>query len=353
MVPFCVRTPWGHSREPYSKNVVFGKVTSSIFSNMSMIKILQTTSKKHYEIGVIWQKLCLVRRTTFFHVSFSATDNTTNSCNFCLRLKFNFTAKIQSNDSVKAAEFHIYKDAPKYAWMQNASFVVELSMITKAGNFIKLRKQLARRVILGGKIGWEVFDVTSPVDVWRIPANNYGLEVSVTFPRQGFPIPVDPGTFGLVGFTGPYGQRPFIVSFFKGDPTEGELVVQASNRKRRSSFSPRKLKYANKASSTECKMRHFYVDFQEIGWSKWIVHPKGYELNYCAGECSFPLSVSHNATNHATVQVLVSLLNPDSAPPPCCAPTKLKPISVLYFDDRQNIVLKKYHDMIVASCGCL
>ena len=222
-------------------------------------------------------------------------------------------------------------------------------MITQTG---KLRKKLARRTIPGGKIGWEVFDVTSTVDMWRIPENNYGLEVSVTFSRQWFPTPVDPSILGLVGFTGPYGQRPFIVSFFKGDPTE-DFVVQASNRKRRSTFNPRKLKYGNKASSTECRKRYLYVDFEQIGWKQWIVHPNGYELNYCEGECNFPLSTHQNATNHATVQVLVNILNPDSAPAPCCAPTKLKPISVLYFDDRENIVLKKFHDMIVASCGCL
>lgn len=264
-------------------------------------------------------------------------------------MKFNFTAKIQLNDSVRAAEFHIYKEAPKYAWMKNASFQVELSMLTaNSSNFTSLRKQLTKRVIPGGKTGWEVFDVTSTVDTWIIsPGNNYGLEVSVIFPRKVFPIPVEPDNFGLVGFTGPYGERPFIVSFFKGDPSDAEIVVRASNRKRRSSFNP---KYGNTPYFAECRKNPLYVNFQDIGWKGWIVAPDGYVANYCAGECNYPLS--YNATNHASVQALVNTLNPDTAPAPCCAPTKLKPISVLFLDDCDNIVLKKYHDMIVESCGC-
>lgn len=39
-------------------------------------------------------------------------------------------------------------------------------------------------------------------------------------------------------------------------------------------------------------------------------------------------------------------------PKPCCAPTKLSPISVLYFLDDSNVNLKKYKNMVVKSCGC-
>lgn len=90
-----------------------------------------------------------------------------------------------------------------------------------------------------------------------------------------------------------------------------------------------------------------------------------------------------NATNHAIVQTLVSfrrlcflsgsklrpgviskvpfspsvleqvhLMNPEYVPKPCCAPTKLNAISVLYFDDNSNVILKKYRNMVVRACGC-
>ncbi|XP_054984380.1 bone morphogenetic protein 6 isoform X3 [Sorex araneus] len=84
----------------------------------------------------------------------------------------------------------------------------------------------------------------------------------------------------------------------------------------------------------------------------WIIAPKGYAANYCDGECSFPLNAHMNATNHAIVQTLVHLMNPQYVPKPCCAPTKLNAISVLYFDDSSNVILKKYRNMVVRACGC-
>lgn len=45
-------------------------------------------------------------------------------------------------------------------------------------------------------------------------------------------------------------------------------------------------------------------------------------------------------------------MNPDYVPKPCCAPTKLNAISVLYFDDNSNVILKKYRNMVVRACGC-
>lgn len=89
-----------------------------------------------------------------------------------------------------------------------------------------------------------------------------------------------------------------------------------------------------------------------------------------------------NATNHAIVQTLVSLkrslikgissvasalpedifcissvpqvhfINPETVPKACCAPTQLHGISVLYFDESSNVILKKYRNMVVRACGC-
>ena len=315
------------------------------------VLVPHTACQSGYEMGNMTPDIY----PTFFFIH-SVTDTTAKSSNYRMRLKFNFTAKIKSGDSVEAAEFHMYKGEPAYAWMRNASFVVELFVITIPGTSTtptNLRKKLGTRVMQGWETGWEVFDITSAVDMWIIsPLNNYGLEVTVKLLRTGYSIPAAPGKFGLVGFTGPLGQRPFIVSFFKGDPTDKGLVVHASSRKKRSLFNPAKLKFGNTASSTECKKRRLYVDFQELRWQNWIIAPDGYESSYCAGECNYAMYAPRNATNHAIVQTLVNLLNPDSAPSPCCAPTKLKAISVLFYDENKNVVLKKFQDMVVMSCGC-
>uniref|UniRef100_A0A8C5G896 Bone morphogenetic protein 7-like n=1 Tax=Gouania willdenowi TaxID=441366 RepID=A0A8C5G896_GOUWI len=98
--------------------------------------------------------------------------------------------------------------------------------------------------------------------------------------------------------------------------------------------------------------RELYVSFKDLGWQDWIIAPEGYSAYYCEGECAFPLNSYMNATNHAIVQTLVHFINPDLVPKPCCAPTQLHGISVLYFDDSSNVILKKYRNMVVRACGC-
>lgn len=102
-----------------------------------------------------------------------------------------------------------------------------------------------------------------------------------------------------------------------------------------------------------CARYEMYVDFNAIGWSGWIISPKGYNAYHCSGPCPFPLGQSHRPTNHATVQSIVHALRAGkNVLTPCCVPDKLYSISLLYFDDQENVILKLYEDMVAASCGC-
>uniref|UniRef100_A0A8C4TTG8 TGF-beta family profile domain-containing protein n=1 Tax=Falco tinnunculus TaxID=100819 RepID=A0A8C4TTG8_FALTI len=104
---------------------------------------------------------------------------------------------------------------------------------------------------------------------------------------------------------------------------------------------------------TACHRREFYVDFHAIGWSGWIIYPNGYNAFSCKGSCLFPLGESLNATNHATVQSIVHTLKlSQDISTPCCVPDELKSLNLLYFDDKENVVLKNYKDMVATRCGC-
>ncbi len=105
---------------------------------------------------------------------------------------------------------------------------------------------------------------------------------------------------------------------------------------------------------TTCSRHELYVDFDEIGWSGWIISPRGYNAFHCRGECPFPLGQNQRPTNHATVQSIVHALRigKGAVGTPCCVPNKLYSISLLYFDDDENVILKQYDDMVAASCGC-
>ncbi|XP_022080339.1 bone morphogenetic protein 2-like [Acanthaster planci] len=100
-----------------------------------------------------------------------------------------------------------------------------------------------------------------------------------------------------------------------------------------------------------CARKSMYVDFHEIGWSDWIIYPEGYNAFECTGRCPFPLSQTVQPSNHATVQSLMHLISADVAAP-CCVPSQLDPIVVLFFDSDGNVVLKQFDNMVATACGC-
>lgn len=101
-----------------------------------------------------------------------------------------------------------------------------------------------------------------------------------------------------------------------------------------------------------CQRKALYVDFSEVGWSDWIVAPNGYDAFYCGGECPKIMSGEFNTTNHAILQQMINQNNPEKVPKACCVPTQLAPISMLFLNEDNHVVLKSYQDMAVVGCGC-
>ena len=132
--------------------------------------------------------------------------------------------------------------------------------------------------------------------------------------------------------------------------TQTTVRSQVSNSRGRRSVDY--YRYSKRRKRT-CARHDLYVDFAEIGWSGWIISPKGYDAYHCKGECPFPLGQNQKPTNHATVQSIVHALNiGNHVATPCCVPNKLYSISLLYFDDDENVILKQYDDMVAVGCGC-
>ncbi|XP_058490846.1 bone morphogenetic protein 16 [Solea solea] len=104
-------------------------------------------------------------------------------------------------------------------------------------------------------------------------------------------------------------------------------------------------------SRNRCRRHPLYVDFNDVGWHKWIIAPSGYDAFFCLGECRFPLADHMNSSSHAMVQTLVNSVN-GAVPRACCVPTSLSAIALLYLDPQDRVVLKNYQDMVVEGCGC-
>lgn len=117
-------------------------------------------------------------------------------------------------------------------------------------------------------------------------------------------------------------------------------------------------------NDTYCRRRRMYVNFQDINWT-WVIAPKGYQAYQCVGRCMFHANQRLFTSKHAIIQSLQHshyrsanrlVQNREErrfAKRPCCVPTKLKPISMLYRDPQGVMTYKyKYDGMVVEQCGC-
>ncbi len=107
---------------------------------------------------------------------------------------------------------------------------------------------------------------------------------------------------------------------------------------------------AGGAAADECGLRPWYVTFDRLGWGSWIITPKGFDANYCEGQCASPL----NMTNHAFIKKIYrKRYGYAHLPAASCVPTALEPMSVLFTTENGTIYLRRMPQMRADGCGCL
>ena len=272
-------------------------------------------------------------------------------------------SEVALNDKILSCELRIFKEARPGV----DSFRVAVYQLVDGSTGED--ELLDDVVVTMDQQGWIVLDVSTAMAFWQaFPKHNLGLLLKVTSSHKNVED-ISPHDLGLVGdryATSP--RESFMVLFLKNS-RRGEITLNRSKRSPEAKKKSRKKNYSHIEQDFEydnvyrdfyggrhrrmgCQKRTLYVSFRDLGWQDWIIAPDGYSAYYCKGECSFPLNTHMNATNHAIVQTLVHLMTPFNVPKPCCAPTKLSGISVLYFDESSNVILKKYKNMVVKACGC-
>ncbi|XP_074535355.1 bone morphogenetic protein 7-like [Halichoeres trimaculatus] len=274
-------------------------------------------------------------------------------------------SRIPEGEAVTAAEFRIYKGFIQER-NENETFRVSLYQVLQEPPHSEVELLLLdQQEVWAAEEGWLIFDLTATSNLWLSdPEQNLGLQLVL---ENSHGQKRNPRLAGLVTSSGPLDRQPFMVAFLRADEVRLRSVRSAHGHKGRHSHrsKPQRtvqdaLKAVEAATVSEslgmskegCKKHELYVSFRDLGWQDWIIAPEGYAAYYCEGECAFPLNSYMNATNHAIVQTLVHFINPETVPKPCCAPTQLHGISVLYFDDSSNVILKKYCNMVVRACGC-
>nr|QKV26402.1 BMP5-8 [Lottia goshimai] len=275
---------------------------------------------------------------------------------------FDFS-EVSPEEGVTGAELRLHKDTVTNDGV--GQITIEVFMIQQGADIEdKTLNSEVNVTISNSFTGWFGLNVTRAAERWtNFPVSNLGLYMKI---RDQNGKNVEPKHVGLVTRKGPTDKQPFMVGYFSmahevhsrrtrstrsyqtvSDTSQNEMAYAYSDEP----YNPYSNSYL-RFKNLPCKRHSLYVSFRDLGWRDWVIAPDGYSAFYCHGECSFPLAANMNATNHAIVQTLVHLMDPVLVPKPCCAPTKLNAISVLYFDANSNVVLKKYKSMIVKSCGC-
>ena len=99
-----------------------------------------------------------------------------------------------------------------------------------------------------------------------------------------------------------------------------------------------------------CQKYDLSIDLSLLGWDDRVVYPAKFNAFYCDGRCPTLIERSYTPTNHAILQNLYRLKLPD-IPRSRCVPIKLRPLSMLYYENHE-LIHKHHDDMIVEECGC-
>ncbi|CAL1534415.1 unnamed protein product [Lymnaea stagnalis] len=280
---------------------------------------------------------------------------------------FDFS-EVSVGETLRGAELRLFKEVSTE--FKSGTFTISLYAIKQGPDWEdKILEMESSLNVDWARTGWITLDATKVAGNWTLfPHMNMGLFLKVV---DHLGKECDPKDIGLVGRKGPADKQPFLVGYM----TMASAVLSRRTRALRAArwASPRDdVSYADNPYTNNskqgmlncfntrygphynCQRHPLYINFRDIGFSSdFLIAPEGYSAFYCDGDCSFPLGIHMNATNHAIVQTLVHLMTPNEAPKPCCAPSKFGPITLLYYDAGSSVILKRFKEMIVKACGCL
>uniref|UniRef100_A0A3B4AE57 Growth/differentiation factor 8 n=1 Tax=Periophthalmus magnuspinnatus TaxID=409849 RepID=A0A3B4AE57_9GOBI len=235
---------------------------------------------------------------------------------------FSFEQKLQSSRVLRAQLWVHLRPSP-----EPTTVFLQLSRLAPghAGG-VHIRIRSLKIDVTAGVSSWQSIDVKQVLNVWlRQPETNWGIEVRALDSR-GRDLAVTsaaPGEEGLM---------PFL-----------EVQMAEPPKRRRRDVG---LDCDVNSSESRCCRYPLTVDFEDFGYD-WIIAPKRFKANYCSGECEYMHLQKYPHTH------LVNNANPRGTAGPCCTPTKMSPINMLYFNHEEQIIYGKIPSMVVDRCGCL
>ncbi|XP_076175587.1 activin beta chain dawdle isoform X1 [Ptiloglossa arizonensis] len=233
---------------------------------------------------------------------------------------------------VTSAQLWFYKEYDENDDLNQTFVLSELDHWDLDGNFEKNTVVAIFETDIGE--GWVKADVSFTLNKWveELRLNN-AIQIACstcTIDRDTAPVSVEQTL------------KPFLVIHTSPLP-------QRNRPKRNSNCLP---------EMKECCRDELYINFEDIGWSDWILHPSGYHAYFCRGSCSSAasLTLSGSSYNNVIRRLLTrsgNTVHRRSEIVPCCSPTQLSPIQLLYVDSNNTITQKTLPNMVVEACGCM
>ncbi|XP_066302440.1 inhibin beta B chain-like [Branchiostoma lanceolatum] len=251
--------------------------------------------------------------------------------------------------------------ADKMALRKPVSVTVDLAQVRSAGPGLQQLETVVRRTLLITRSGWHSFNVVGALrNVFETSEDKVTFRVRC----YGCGSVVKPMLLSDVGVS----MRPDVLRRRRGEEDRGSLHhklghdVDLDEVKHphhpflvlRTRSKPGKRRSKRQADKGACRKHSLFVSFEQLGWDDWIIAPMpGYQANFCAGGCPSVEYPETAASFHALLGDEKRFDTPYSNYiSPCCTPTKMSSISMLYFDKDNNIVKADVKNMVVDECGC-
>ncbi|XP_070545654.1 bone morphogenetic protein 10-like [Ptychodera flava] len=268
-----------------------------------------------------------------------------------------FNVSVPRHEWVNMAELRIYVRVRSLSNHFKAGVLYRMTIFEyQDSNVVSISSKYSYEI----KDGWQTMDISETVRNWakdQSSVHNLLLRVENIAEIAAGDIWIDMNEAE---------KREPILVVFSNDRSPGRRIERLEERQElidhefNIGFSKKKEKLnpvqrMRRAASLKnlCRKRPLHVNFKDIKWDDWIIAPQSYEAFQCAGKCSFPLPAHWSPTKHAIVQTLMHSVDPSLSSRACCVPTKLDPVSILYYDEQGVVTYKyKYEGMVVAECGC-
>ncbi|XP_067614315.1 uncharacterized protein [Eurosta solidaginis] len=190
-------------------------------------------------------------------------------------------------------------------------------------NFTHIRKLVeSHQRIPSGRGQWVQFEIKNIPPSWR---NNNAVTMRFVIKTQErwmrHFLAIDPGD-----------------SQDKRYALHMEVLVKQPRRRKRSAS----LDCEESDHEVRCCRYPLKVNFTNFGWN-FVVAPTSFDAYFCNGECKVGYMEQYTHTHITSLTTSAT---------PCCSPTKMRPLSLLYFDQDQNLVLSTIPNMSVEKCSC-